>query len=59
MSDDLGGMPFAPEMHAFQAEIRCYQGFVPCGNLQDGAVIPNAYYDPAPSGDLRPDARDQ
>ena len=42
MTDDFGRMPFSPEMNAFQAEIGSNQRLVTGGNLQDGAVIPDA-----------------
>ena len=59
MTYDFGGMPFAPEMDSFQAEIGSNQGLVTGGDLQDGAVIPDAGCDPSSSGGPFPDARDQ
>jgi hypothetical protein len=59
MTYDFGGMPFTPEMNSFQAEIGSNQGLVTGGDLQDGAVIPDAGCDPSSSGSPFPDARDQ
>jgi hypothetical protein len=59
MTYDFGGMPFAPEMDSFQAEIGSNQGLVTGGDLQDGAIIPDAGCDPSSSGSPFPDARDQ
>ena len=59
MTYDFGGMPFTPEMNSFEAEIGGNQGLVPRGDLQDGAIVPDAGGDPSSSGCSIPDARDQ
>ena len=59
MTYDFGGMPFTPEMNSFQAEIGSNQHFVTGGDLQDGAIIPDAGCDSSSSRCPLPDARDQ
>ena len=59
MTDDFGRMPFAPEMDPLQTEIGSNQRLVTGGDLQDGAIVPDAGCDPSPSGCLLPDASDQ
>jgi hypothetical protein len=46
MAYDFGRVPVAAEMHAFQTEVGCDQGFVAGWNAQDRAVIPNTGHDP-------------
>jgi hypothetical protein len=59
MSNRLGRMPFAPEMNSCKTEIGGNQSLVTCGDLEDGTIISDAAYNPAPSGNPMPNARDQ
>jgi hypothetical protein len=52
-------MPFTAEMNPFQAEIGGNQGLVTGGDLQDGAIIPDAGCYASSSWGLLTDARDQ
>jgi len=59
MPDDFGGMPLAPEVNPFQAEISSNQRLVTIGDLQDGTVIPDARCNPSSPSRATSDARDQ
>jgi len=59
MPDDFGGMPLAPEVNPFQAEIGGNQRLVTGRDLQDGTVIPDARYNPFSSSRATSDARDE
>src|SRR5579863_6255322 len=59
MPNHFGGMPLAPEMDSFQAEIGSNQRLVTGGDLQDGTVIPDARCDPFSSSRATSDARDE
>jgi hypothetical protein len=39
MTDRFRRVPLAPKMHAFQAEVGCYQRFVTGGNAENRAVV--------------------
>ena len=59
MPDDFGGMPLAPEVNPFQAEIGSNQRLVTGRDLQDGTVIPDARCNPFSSSCATSDARDE
>jgi hypothetical protein len=59
MANDLGGMPFSPEVNAFEAEIGSNQRLVTSGDLEDGTVIADTGDNPLLSGRATPDSRNQ
>jgi hypothetical protein len=65
MADRLWRMPFAAEMHAFEAEIRGDQHFAPGRNAKHSTIIADAFDDArawslhAQARSLVPDSRDQ
>ena len=59
MTDDVGGMPFATEVNAFEAEIGSNQRLVTSGDLEDGTVIADTGGNSWPSGRATPDSRNQ
>jgi hypothetical protein len=53
-------MPFTPEVHAFQGEIRCHQNFMSGRNPQHSGIVTNAGdYVSAPPPSSSPDACNQ
>ena len=46
MTDDLGRMPLAPEMHAFQRKISGNERLVPGRKSQNGAIIADSDRNP-------------
>jgi hypothetical protein len=46
MTNRLGRVPLAPEVDSFQAEIGCYQRFVPGRKAEDGAVVADSRDNP-------------
>lgn len=59
MANRLGGMPFAPEMNPFQAEIGSHQQLVTRGGLENGAIVSDTSDHALSSGGAFADARDQ
>ena len=59
MADGFGRMPFSPEMNPLQAEIGSDQRLVAGGDLQDGAIIPDAGGEPSPAMSLASDVGDE
>ena len=59
MPDHFGGMPLAPEMNPFQAEVGSNQRLLTGRDLQDGTVIPDTRYNPFSSSRATSDARNE
>jgi hypothetical protein len=59
MANGLGGMPLAPEVNPFQAEIGSNHNLMTRGNLKDGAIVTDAGGYSSSSCSPTPNARDQ
>ncbi len=59
MANRLGGMPLAPEMNPFEAEIGSHQQLVTRGGLENGAIVSDTSDHALSSGGAFADAHDQ